>query len=71
MLKKKPSKQSKAKKNGIALKFKLGTWTSGNIMELFREDMYISNKADNIQTPHVINRSATQFTSLMKSSAQN
>ena len=66
LLLQKPSKQSKAKDHSIALKRRLATWSSGNIMELYKEGLTIQSRMSVSQGPKSSEALSRKFSALMK-----
>ena len=67
LLLQKPSKQSKARDHVNALKRRLATWSSGNIMELYRECTTIQSRLSSSQRTMSPEAMSRKFASLMKS----
>ena len=67
LLLQKPSKQSKARDHVNALKRRLATWSSGNIMELYRECVTIQSRMTTTQRKMSPEAMSQKFTTLMKS----
>ena len=62
----KPSKQSKTKDHSIALKRRLAIWSSGNILELYKEGLTIQSRMTLPQGPKSSEALSRKFSALMK-----